>query len=168
MEDAATEAEEETAKEVEAIAENTGADDTTDEDEDEDEEEEEDDEEIDDEDKRNDESSDDDDDDDDDEDLENLGIEETVTTGAHDDFDWTITRTRGSVYPENEREKLQEQYDSTLSSVIENEIVKGRVTSISDGDVVLDINFKSDGLVPLSEFRDNPDLTVGDEVEVYV
>ena len=46
-----------------------------------------------------------------------------------------------------------------------NEIVKGKVTGINDGDVVLDINFKSDGLVPLSEFRDRPDLEIGDEVE---
>ena len=60
------------------------------------------------------------------------------------------------------------EYDSTLTSVSENEIVKGRVTSIQDGDIVLDINFKSDGLVSSSEFRDMPDLAVGDEVEVYV
>jgi small subunit ribosomal protein S1 len=55
-----------------------------------------------------------------------------------------------------------------MTAVWENEIVTGKVTSISDGDVVLDINYKSDGLVPLSEFRDTPDLDVGDEVEVYV
>ena len=101
-------------------------------------------------------------------DLENLGLEETADTGAHDDFDWSITRTKGIIYSQTEWETLEEQYDATLTAVIENEIVKGIVSSIHDGDVVLDINFKSDGLVPLSEFRDNPNLSVGDEVEVYV
>lgn len=46
--------------------------------------------------------------------------------------------------------------------------MKGRVTSIHSGDVVLDINYKSDGLVPMSEFRDTPDLKIGDYVDVYV
>ena len=94
--------------------------------------------------------------------------EEVEGEMAHDDFDWNITAKAGLVYTEAERKKLFKEYDATLSSVMENEIVKGRVTSISDGDVVLDINYKSDGLVPLSEFRDNPDLAVGDQVEVYV
>ncbi len=94
--------------------------------------------------------------------------EEVVGETAHDDFDWSMTAKAGLSYTEAERKKLFSEYDATLSAVVENEIVKGRVTSISDGDVVLDINYKSDGLVPLSEFRDNPDLTVGDTVEVYV
>jgi len=55
-----------------------------------------------------------------------------------------------------------------MNAVLENEIVKGFVTSINGGDVVLDINYKSDGLIPLSEFRDIPGLAVGDYVDVYV
>jgi len=55
-----------------------------------------------------------------------------------------------------------------MTSVAENEVVQGVVTSITDGDVVLNINYKSDGLVSLSEFRDTPDLAVGDSVKVYV
>lgn len=55
-----------------------------------------------------------------------------------------------------------------MKSVVENEIVKGYITAINDGDIVLDINYKSDGLLPFSEFRDTPDLKVGDFVEVYV
>ena len=94
--------------------------------------------------------------------------EPVVAETAHDDFDWGVDRRSGLSYTEDKREELEKQYDSTLTSVIENEIVKGKVTSISDGDVVLDINFKSDGLVSLSEFRDTPDLDVGDEVDVYV
>jgi len=60
------------------------------------------------------------------------------------------------------------EYDVTLRSINENEIIRGRVSSISSGDVVLDINYKSDGLVSLNEFRDMPDLNPGDMVEVYV
>jgi len=99
---------------------------------------------------------------------EELEEEEVVAETAHDDFDWEADRRSGLAYSEEEREQLENQYDSTLTSVIENEIVKGKVTSISDGDVVLDINFKSDGLVSLSEFRDTPDLEVGDTIDVYV
>jgi len=94
--------------------------------------------------------------------------EPVVAETAHDDFDWGVDRRSGLSYTEEKRDELEKQYDSTLTSVIENEIVKGKVTSISDGDVVLDINFKSDGLVSLSEFRDTPDLDVGHEVDVYV
>ncbi len=107
-----------------------------------------------------------------DEEEEEVGELPTAGTGetgsAHDDFDWSISSKNVHSYTEEEFKNYVEQYDSTLTSVFENEIVKGTVNSIQDGDVVLDINFKSDGLVPLSEFRDTPDLTVGDEVEVYV
>ncbi|MCB0553626.1 MAG: 30S ribosomal protein S1 [Phaeodactylibacter sp.] len=104
-------------------------------------------------------------DEDEDEDL----LDEPVMVGtAHDDFDWNAGKRAALAYSKEDLEKYTEQYESTLSSVLENEIVKGRVTSINDGDVVLDINFKSDGLVPLSEFRDTPDLGIGDYVEVYV
>ncbi|MCO6477886.1 MAG: 30S ribosomal protein S1, partial [Phaeodactylibacter sp.] len=111
-------------------------------------------------------------DEDEDEDEEvDLPEEETVVAEtAHDDFDWSVGNKSGlgTSYSADEIEKYTEQYESTLTTVFENEIVKGTVTSIHDGDVVLDINFKSDGLVSLSEFRENPDLAVGDEVEVYV
>jgi small subunit ribosomal protein S1 len=106
-----------------------------------------------------------DDEDEEEEDIEELVAEAPDTSGAHDDFEWTPSEDR---YTKPERERLEEQYEETLTSVIENEIVKGKVTGINDGDVVLDINFKSDGLVSLSEFRDTPDLKEGDEVEVYV
>lgn len=87
---------------------------------------------------------------------------------AHDDFDWTIGNRHTLSYSEDQINKYLKEYDGTLNSILEFEVVKGRVTSISDGDVVLDINYKSDGLVPLSEFRDTPDLKVGDYVDVYV
>ena len=87
---------------------------------------------------------------------------------AHDDFDWELGNGIASPYTEEEQKKYAAEYEGTLSSVLENEIVKGKVSTIGDGDLVLDINYKSDGLLSLSEFRDMPDLKVGDMVEVYV
>ncbi|MCB0704249.1 MAG: 30S ribosomal protein S1 [Saprospiraceae bacterium] len=113
-------------------------------------------------------SDDDDDSEDEDEDLV-LDIDnQNNAGGAHDDFDWEVTNKDSLPYSEDVIATYTEQYDATLTSVTENEIVRGRVTSIQEGDIVLDINFKSDGLVSSSEFRDLPDLAVGDEVEVYV
>ncbi|MCE2768478.1 MAG: 30S ribosomal protein S1 [Saprospiraceae bacterium] len=96
-----------------------------------------------------------------------LAGQETVGT-AHDDFNWNITNKGGINYSDEEAVSFREQYSSTMNAVLENEIVKGFVTSINGGDVVLDINYKSDGLIPLSEFRDIPGLAVGDYVDVYV
>lgn len=88
--------------------------------------------------------------------------------GAHDDFNWQMDRRGALAYTPEEKATLLKQYDVTLSHVAENEIIRGRVSAISGGDVVLDINYKSDGLIAMSEFRDIPDLAQGDEVEVYV
>jgi small subunit ribosomal protein S1 len=85
----------------------------------------------------------------------------TISTGQLVKKQNYLTRSQKS-------NRTQSSTSLHCKSVIENEIVKGRVTSINDGDVVLDINFKSDGLVSLSEFRDTPDLAVGDTVDVYV
>ena len=107
-------------------------------------------------------------DEDDDEEVELVEEPEVDPESPHDDFDWDISNSNISRYSEQEQEQMLEEFESTMSAVAENELVKGKVTAISDGDVVLDINFKSDGLISMSEFRDNPDLEVGDTVEVYV
>jgi small subunit ribosomal protein S1 len=93
-------------------------------------------------------------------------VEEVQT--AHDDFDWSQTNKHVLPYSDEEIENYLKQYEATLNDVLEGEIVSARVNSIDAGDVVLDINYKSDGLISLSEFRDNPDLAVGDMVDVYV
>ncbi|MCB0637009.1 MAG: S1 RNA-binding domain-containing protein, partial [Lewinella sp.] len=90
------------------------------------------------------------------------------TGSAHDDFDWGLSGRAESRYSDEERARMLQEFDESMSAIQELEIVAGKVTAVNDGDVVLDINFKSDGLVPLSEFRDTPDLAVGDIVEVYV
>ena len=86
----------------------------------------------------------------------------------HDQFDWSIGNKHTLSYSEQEIEDYLNQYEQSLSTIGQNEIVIGTVTAIHDGDVVLDVNYKSDGLVSLSEFRDMPDLKIGDEVPVYV
>jgi small subunit ribosomal protein S1 len=106
--------------------------------------------------------------DEEDEDEDEEEQEAVVPETAHDDFDWGVDRRSGLSYSEDQRKGLTAQYEETLTSVIENAVVRGKVTTISDGDVVLDIGFKSDGLVPVSEFRDTPGLSAGDEIDVYV
>lgn len=86
----------------------------------------------------------------------------------HDDFDWSISNRHQYIYPKDEYERLEKLYEKTLGAVNENEVIKARVSQMTGGDAVLDINFKSDGLVSLSEFKDIEGLSVGDEVDVYV
>ncbi|GAB4026018.1 30S ribosomal protein S1 [Spirosoma koreense] len=85
-------------------------------------------------------------------------------------FDWDRADNKGfgSGYSDVERNRMLELYDNTLSEVKEKEVVMGTVVGITDREVLLNIGFKSDGLVPASEFRDMPELKMGDEIEVYV
>lgn len=87
---------------------------------------------------------------------------------AHDDFDWSVDKRNIAVYSPEEKAKYDAIYDSTFKAVTDGELVKGIVVGITKTDVVINIGFKSDGLVPLNEFRDMPNLKVGDEVEVMV
>ncbi len=66
------------------------------------------------------------------------------------------------------KEQLEQAYDTTLNKVADNEVVNGTVTAINKREVIVNIGYKSDGIIPISEFRYNPDLKVGDEVEVYI
>ena len=91
-----------------------------------------------------------------------------VTGPGHSDYNWNVTQKNTSNYSESEIANYLKDYESSLSLVEESEIVTGIVSNIQDGDVILDIQYKSDGLIPLSEFRDMPDLAVGDPVLVYV
>lgn len=86
----------------------------------------------------------------------------------HDDFDWSLGKRSTVSYAKEDHDKMLESYDKTLNSLVEFEVVKARVTAIQGGDVILDVNYKADGLIPLSEFRDTPDIKVGDFVDVYV
>ena len=95
-------------------------------------------------------------------------IREEALTTPHDDFDWSIDKRNVTNYNATEREKYDEVYDKTFKQINDNEMVKGTVVAMTKTDVVINIGFKSDGLVGLNEFRDTPDLKIGDEVEVMV
>lgn len=86
-------------------------------------------------------------------------------------FDWDRLESRrgfGTGYTTAELTQLESMYAETLFTVQEKAVVKGIVVDITERDVVLNIGYKSDGLVALSEFRDIEGLKIGDEVEVYV
>ena len=86
------------------------------------------------------------------------------------DFDWDLVEGKGfgGSYAADVKEKMEAAIEATLNSVTEKEVVKGVVVSKTDREVIINIGFKSDGLVSASEFRDMPDLKPGDQVEVYI
>jgi small subunit ribosomal protein S1 len=94
-------------------------------------------------------------------------VEERVVT-AHDDFDWSVDKRNVAAYSQEEKEKYDKVYENTFVQLNDGELIKGLVVGITKTDVVLNIGFKSDGLVSLNEFRDIQGLKVGDEVEVMV
>lgn len=87
---------------------------------------------------------------------------------AHDDFDWSVDKRNVSSYSQEEKEKYDKVYEKTFIALNDGELVNGTVVGITNTDVVLNIGFKSDGLISLNEFRDLSNLKVGDEVEVMI
>ncbi len=85
-----------------------------------------------------------------------------------ENFDWSKYNNKWDVYSNDERSQLETMYDKTLSTIVENECVDGTVIAMNKREVVVNIGYKSEGVVSLNEFRYNPDLKVGDKVEVYV
>ena len=83
------------------------------------------------------------------------------------DFDWNAFEN-GVAESAQSQEELEKAYDQTLGRVNENEVVEGTVISINKREVVVNIGYKSDGIIPVNEFRYNPELQVGDTVEVYI
>ena len=94
-------------------------------------------------------------------------VEETIAT-PHDDFDWSVDKRNVSLYAKEEKEKYDKVYENTFVQIEDGEIMDGLVVGLTKTDVVVNIGFKSDGLISLNEFRDNPGLKVGDLVEVMV
>ncbi len=85
-----------------------------------------------------------------------------------ENFDWSAVGKKQEGYTKEEREKLEAVYEKTLKSVATNEIIDGKVVAKNNKEVVVNIGYKSDGVVQLTEFRYNPDLKIGDIVEVYI
>lgn len=87
---------------------------------------------------------------------------------AHDDFDWSVDKRNVASYSSEKRVELDKVYDSTFKSIAESELLQGSVVGLTKTDAIINIGFKSDGLVSLNEFRDMPDVKIGDEIEVMV
>ncbi len=83
------------------------------------------------------------------------------------DFDWDAYAS-GDAATDKSREAQEQAYESSLNKVTDHEVVDGTVIAITKREVVVNIGYKSDGIIPTSEFRYNPDLKIGDTVEVYI
>lgn len=102
--------------------------------------------------------------------IETAGTEKAPDEiDEQEDFDWeNYMEQESDEYDPGEREKYEELYDQTLSTIREKEVVEGTVVSVSKKEVVINIGYKSEGVVPRSEFRHMPDIKPGDQVEVYI
>ena len=100
--------------------------------------------------------------------IEQETVDLVIPAIKAEEFDWNVSKRGANKYTKEKIAELETLYDQTFKQVEDNEIVKAIVTAITDTDVILNIGFKSDGMISKSEFKDNLDLKVGDEVDVYV
>ena len=94
-------------------------------------------------------------------------MEEVKNVVANENFDWNAFENDLGVY-DQDKAQITEAYDKTLSNVNDGEVVEGTVTGVNKREVIVNVGYKSEGIIPVSEFRYNPDLKVGDKIEVYV
>jgi len=93
---------------------------------------------------------------------------EEASTTAHDDFDWSVDKRNVASYKEDDRAKFDHIYTGTFKTIAESELLKGTIEGVTKTDVIVNIGFKSDGMISLNEFRDMPEVKIGDEIEVMV
>lgn len=91
-----------------------------------------------------------------------------IAVSPNADFDWDSYEQGVVAGVTATKEELEQMYDKTLSTISEKEVLEGEVIALNKREVVINIGFKSDGIVSRNEFRYNPDLAIGDKVEVYV
>ena len=84
------------------------------------------------------------------------------------EINWETIGKKQETYTAADRDRIATAYEKTLTSISEHQVLEGIVVEKTSKDVVVNINYKSEGVIPLSEFRYNPDLKIGDKVEVYV
>ena len=84
------------------------------------------------------------------------------------DFDWDAIGKKHELYSQDERKKLEDAYDQTLRAIQDHEVIEGTVVTMTNREVIVNIGFKSDGVIQMNEFRYNPELKIGDKVEVYI
>ena len=94
-------------------------------------------------------------------------MSEELKNSPIEDFDWEAFE-RGETQGEKSREELEKTYDESLNTIKDKEVTEGTVIAINKREVVVNIGYKSDGIIPLNEFRYNPDLKIGDNVEVFI
>ena len=100
--------------------------------------------------------------------MPELKVKKEDSGTSHDDFDWSKGKRNVTEYSADTIQEMEAQYTKDLKILEENVIVTGTVVSVTSTDVVLNIGFKSDGMVPINEFRDMEELKQGMEVDVYV
>jgi small subunit ribosomal protein S1 len=100
--------------------------------------------------------------------AEPVSAEHAFAAQVPGEFDWDAVGKKRDAYSENERKRLESMYDETLKSIGEGEVIDGTVVSMNNREVVVNIGFKSDGVIPAGEVRYNPGLKSGDVIEVYV
>ncbi len=93
---------------------------------------------------------------------------EVLNNVANESFDWNAFENDLDLYGGQSKEQVAEAYDQTLSNIAVGEVVEGTVSEINKREVTVNIGYKSEGMIQATEFRYNPELTVGDKVEVYV
>ena len=86
---------------------------------------------------------------------------------ANENFDWAAFESESGLYPQS-KEEIAAQYDNTMSNIAVGETVEGTVTEVNKREVIVNIGYKSEGVIAASEFRYNSELQVGEKVEVYV
>ncbi|MBQ3247331.1 MAG: 30S ribosomal protein S1, partial [Alistipes sp.] len=94
-------------------------------------------------------------------------MEDVKKVVANEDFDWNAFENESSLYDQS-KEQISEAYGKTMSNIAVGEVVEGTVTEINKREVIVNIGYKSEGMIPVSEFRYNSELQAGDKVEVYV
>ena len=94
-------------------------------------------------------------------------MSEELKNSPIEDFDWDAFE-KGETQGEKSREELVHTYDESLNTVKDKDVTEGTVIALNKREVVVNIGYKSDGIIPLNEFRYNPDLKVGDKVEVFI
>ena len=99
---------------------------------------------------------------------ENIVEDVKVTLAPDANFDWDAYEAGESFIGNQSKDDVMKLYDNTLNAIKDKEVVEGTVISINKREVVVNVGYKSDGIVPMSEFRYNPDLKIGDNVEVYI
>ena len=90
-----------------------------------------------------------------------------VKNSPIEDFDWEAYE-KGDNLGGKTREELTATYDKSLGTVKDQDVIEGTVIALNKREAVVNIGYKSDGIIPMSEFRYNPDLKVGDKVEVFI